>query len=90
MQKNATAGSKPWVDPDDAPELDAEYFERADVYKGEKLIRRGRGAQKAPTKTRISIRIDADVLAAFQHAGPGWQTRINDVLRAAVKPAGAE
>ena len=43
MQENAADSSKPWVDPDDAPELDADYFERADVYEGDKLIRRGRG-----------------------------------------------
>ena len=31
-----------WVDPDDAPELDDEFFERADEYLGESLVRRGR------------------------------------------------
>jgi hypothetical protein len=30
-----------WVDPDDAPELTKDYFERADLYHGDKLIRRG-------------------------------------------------
>ena len=31
-----------WVDPDDAPELDDEFFERADEYLGESLVKRGR------------------------------------------------
>ncbi|THF48376.1 BrnA antitoxin family protein [Allorhizobium terrae] len=35
----------------------------------------------------VSIRIDSDVLAHFQEDGPGWQDRINDALRAAMKSA---
>lgn len=34
------------------------------------------------TKVRITTRIDADVLAAFKATGPGYQTLMNDVLRA--------
>jgi uncharacterized protein (DUF4415 family) len=33
----------------------------------------------------VSIRLDADVLRWFKAAGPGYQTRINEVLRAFVK-----
>lgn len=32
----------------------------------------------------VSIRIDRAVLDYFQEDGPGWQDRINDVLRQAV------
>jgi uncharacterized protein (DUF4415 family) len=32
-------------------------------------------------KMPISIRIDADILEFFRRSGPGWQTRMNDVLR---------
>ncbi|MCX5497267.1 BrnA antitoxin family protein [Kaistia dalseonensis] len=32
-------------------------------------------------KTAISIRVDQDVLDFFKEAGPGYQTRINAVLR---------
>jgi len=46
---------------------------------------RGRGrppvAIKRPT---LNMRVDADVLSAFKATGPGWQTRINAVLRGAV------
>lgn len=36
-------------------------------------------------KEMVSIKIDSDVLAFFQEDGPGWQERINDCLRAAMK-----
>jgi uncharacterized protein (DUF4415 family) len=69
-----------WVDPDDAPELTADYFKRADVYRGDKLIRRGRPPSEYP-KEAIKLRIDPDVLEHFRATGPGWQTRINAALR---------
>jgi uncharacterized protein (DUF4415 family) len=34
-----------------------------------------------PAKEAVSLRIDVDVLAWLRGAGPGYQTRINDVLR---------
>jgi uncharacterized protein (DUF4415 family) len=37
------------------------------------------------TKELVSLKIDSDVLAYFQEDGPGWQDRINDTLRAAMK-----
>ncbi|UDF29040.1 UNVERIFIED_ORG: BrnA antitoxin family protein [Roseateles sp. XES5] len=36
-------------------------------------------------KELVSLKIDSDVLAHFQADGPGWQDRINDILRAAMK-----
>lgn len=36
---------------------------------------------KAPAKVAISVRLDEDVLEFFRKAGPGYQTRINAVLR---------
>jgi uncharacterized protein (DUF4415 family) len=36
------------------------------------------------TRELVSLKIDSDVLAYFQEAGPGWQERINDTLRAAM------
>ena len=41
-----------------------------------------RGFKPAPPKASISLRLDADVLAWFKAHGPGYQTRINAVLRA--------
>ncbi|MFC5345113.1 BrnA antitoxin family protein [Brevundimonas staleyi] len=43
-----------------------------------------RGAQAAPTKTPISLRVDADVLERYRATGPGWQGRMNAVLRKGV------
>lgn len=34
-------------------------------------------------KELVSLRIDQDVLEAFQAEGPGWQERINAALRSA-------
>jgi uncharacterized protein (DUF4415 family) len=44
-------------------------------------------AVKRPARTRvaISIRVDPEVLEAFQSAGPGYQSRMNDVLRTYVE-----
>lgn len=35
-------------------------------------------------KEMVTLRIDSEVLAHFQDGGPGWQDRINEVLRQAV------
>jgi uncharacterized protein (DUF4415 family) len=45
-----------------------------------------RGRPKGSTtsdKSLVSLRIDNDVLERFRATGPGWQSRINKVLRAA-------
>ena len=42
----------------------------------------------APRKAAISLRLDADVLEWFRARGPGYQTRINAVLRAYMEAAG--
>ncbi len=41
----------------------------------------------APKKL-LSLRLDADVIDWFKQQGPGYQTRINAVLRAFVQQAG--
>ena len=35
------------------------------------------------SKELVSIKLDSDLVAHFQEDGPGWQERINDVLRRA-------
>jgi len=50
-------------------------------------LRRGRGRPpKEDRKVNQTIRIDADVLAAYRQQGKGWQTRINEVLREHMPP----
>lgn len=41
-----------------------------------------RGLKPLPPKASISLRVDMDVLEWFKAQGPGYQTRINAVLRA--------
>ena len=41
-----------------------------------------RGLQLQLPKSAISLRLDQDVLEWFKTQGPGYQTRINAVLRA--------
>jgi len=46
--------------------------------------RRRRGAQKAPTKELVALRLDRDLLAQLRAGGKGWQSRVNETLRKAV------
>jgi uncharacterized protein (DUF4415 family) len=46
-----------------------------------KQLRRGRPPGSG-TKTQITLRLDTDIVEKFKATGDGWQTRINDVLRA--------
>lgn len=41
-----------------------------------------RGLKPQPPKAAISLRVEQDVLEWFKAQGPGYQTRINAVLRA--------
>ncbi|WP_428564232.1 BrnA antitoxin family protein [Ramlibacter sp.] len=58
---------------DDHPEADIRHIVRG-------VVRRG--LQQLPSKASISLRVDQDVLEWFKAQGPGYQTRINSVLRA--------
>ena len=51
----------------------------------EKLSSRKRGPQKAPKKVPVSIRLSPDVVASFRASGAGWQSRVDDILRAHIK-----
>jgi uncharacterized protein (DUF4415 family) len=55
------------------PEADPAHIVRG-------IVRRGLKAQ--PAKESISLRVDHEVLGWFRAQGPGWQTRMNAVLRA--------
>jgi uncharacterized protein (DUF4415 family) len=57
----------------DHPEADMKHIVRG-------IVRRG--LQPVPSKASISLRIDRDVLEWFKSQGPGYQTKINAVLRA--------
>ncbi|MBS0249061.1 MAG: BrnA antitoxin family protein [Proteobacteria bacterium] len=84
MPKRKKSGKAAWVDPDDAPLLTEEFFDRAEIREGDRIIRRGRPPLPSP-KQAVKLRLDADVLAAYRKTGEGWQTRINADLRKARK-----
>jgi len=54
-------------DPDAAPLRPAEWWAEAELV--------------PPRKMPVSLRLDPDILAFFKSQGPGYQTRINAVLR---------
>lgn len=78
-------------DPDDAPPFTWEMAARAQLSIGDKVIReadpplgrrRGRPAKpEADRKELVSLRLSPDVLAWLRATGPGWQTRVDDLLR---------
>jgi uncharacterized protein (DUF4415 family) len=82
-----------WVDPDDAPMLTKDFFGRAEIREGGKIVRAstgtmtrmGRPPRGAAAKKQVTLRLDAEVVDAFRAGGAGWQSRINDVLAKAVK-----
>jgi uncharacterized protein (DUF4415 family) len=78
---------------DDAPELDDDFFDRAVYHVGgvpmpkplkDGASKGGRPRAEKP-KVHTGLRLDADILEHFKAAGPGWQTRINATLRAAME-----
>lgn len=78
-------------DPDDAPPFTMEMAARAQISIGEKIIReadpplgrrRGRPVKaEEDRKELVSLRLSPDVLAWLRATGPGWQTRVDDMLR---------
>ena len=68
------------MDPDDAPELSDAFFNSADEYVGDQLVRRGR-PKASQTKQALTVRYDTDVIKAFRATGKGWQTRMNAALK---------
>jgi len=81
MTAKSLASKKPFVDPDDAPEITDEWVRSADLYHGDKLIRRGRPKAEV-VKARLTIRMDASALERWRASGPGWQTRAAALLAA--------
>jgi uncharacterized protein (DUF4415 family) len=85
MSKKNAAGVIESVDADDAPELTGAFFDKAEAFKGNSFIHRGR--DRPPSETRkelISIRLDPEVLDRLRASGPGWQSRVNGLLRQAL------
>jgi len=61
------------IDLSDSPELTPEMFAKA-------IVRRG--LKPRPKKVQFTFRLEEDVLAWFRAQGAGYQTQINNLLRA--------
>jgi uncharacterized protein (DUF4415 family) len=91
MSENVKDIERPWVDPDDAPEWSDEVFDRAEIKDGDRLVRaatgrltkRGRPKLETPKK-QVTLRLDQSVIDKLREGGPGWQSRINEILKKAV------
>lgn len=61
---------------------DLQHFKRATSLAPSLQSKIGvRGAQKAPTKERVTIRLSRDVVESFRATGDGWQTRVDAALQ---------
>ena len=67
------SSTTPGAPTNEHPEADIRHIVRG-------VVRRG--LQPLPSKASISLRVDQDVIEWFKAQGPGYQTRINIVLRA--------
>jgi uncharacterized protein (DUF4415 family) len=89
MPVKKPASKRGWLDPDDAPEWSNEQFERAEIALGGSVLSNARGTltrprgrpKKSDAKVHIHIRLSPQVLGYFRATGPGWQTRIDEILR---------
>ena len=80
-----------WIDPDDAPEWTDDMFDRAQFSIGGGVIRPATGTLTKPgrppsadPKRQVTLRLDGAVLDRLRSSGPGWQTRVNAILREAL------
>lgn len=76
------------LDPDN-PEATAEDFARMRpaIEVVPEIVAWSRAEQarrRDAPKTRVTLRLDADVVSRLREDGPGWQTRANSALRRAV------
>jgi len=69
-------------DPDTAPELTDEWLDHSERWEGDRFIGRVGRPKGSGKKEMVTLRLDRDVIELFRASGPGWQTRLNDALRA--------
>lgn len=79
-----------WDEVSDSPEITREDMKKARPFAEAfpelaESIKRARGRPKAEvTKTRVTLRLDPDVVEGFRAQGDGWQSKINEALRRAL------
>jgi uncharacterized DUF497 family protein/uncharacterized protein (DUF4415 family) len=90
VKKKAGYSKKDLRDVSDTPELTKADFAKAKPFAEvfpdlAASIRKGRGPNKSPTKKLVSLRLSPEVIEHFKSTGSGWQSRIDETLRKAVK-----
>jgi uncharacterized protein (DUF4415 family) len=75
-QKNSGPTSR---DSDSLPEITDAWIASADLYQGDKLVRRGRPKLANPRQL-LSLRLPPEIIARWKATGPGWQTRMAEAL----------
>lgn len=94
MKKKPNKSKSSWADPEDGAVWTQEQLERAELAVGEKVLRpaagtltrpRGRPKKENP-KELVRIRLSPEVVRHFRASGKGWQTRIDEALKAMVTP----
>lgn len=61
------------------PDITDAWVSEANLYHGEKLVRRGRPKLVSPRQL-LSLRLPPTVIASWKSTGPGWQTRMAETL----------
>jgi len=87
MSSKRSGSGRSLKDPDEAPEITQQWIEEADLYQGERLIRRGRPRLANPRQL-LSLRLPPEVIASWRASGPGWQTRMAELLEKASPKTG--
>jgi len=80
-------GNKPstaadWIDPDDAPDLSTPDYQ---AKLAAAPVRRGRPRSEAP-KVRVGFRLSAELVERIRASGPGYNARVETVLREGFGP----
>lgn len=82
------------LDPNNPPEMTAEQLKRLDEMPidysdipelTDDFFKNARRVNEPLSKSQLTIRLDADVLAWLKSNGRGYQTRINRILRLAME-----
>ena len=97
MSASKRVSNDSW-DPDTAPEIPDDAWDRAQIAIGGKVVReatgtltkRGRPPIGEATKRQVTLRLAPKVIDHFKATGAGWQTRMNAVLERYVSGAFGE
>ena len=77
-------------DDDEIIELDESFFENAQIRRDGKVVREATGTfprrgrppkPEGERKVLVSLRLAPDIVEWFRATGPGWQSRIEELLR---------